>query len=67
MMDREDIKLNVVSSISDEYIDEVTLARIEAKRSVAKRKKIFLPNPLRKTTLHNTKQPYTILYKTLRL
>ena len=41
MMDREDIKLNVVSSISDEYIDEVTLARIEAKRSVAKRKKIF--------------------------
>ena len=41
MMDNEDLKLKVVSSISDKYIDEVTLARLEAKRKVARKQRIF--------------------------
>ncbi len=41
MMDNEDLRLRVVSSISDEYIEEITAERINAKKKVAKKKKIF--------------------------
>lgn len=39
MMNNEDFKISVVSSISDDYIDEATAERITAKKRVAKRKR----------------------------
>lgn len=41
MMDKEDLKINVISSISDEYVEEVTAERILAKKKVAERKRTF--------------------------
>lgn len=41
MINNEDFRIKVVSSISDDYIDEATSERISAKKRVAKRKKTF--------------------------
>ena len=41
MINNEDFRIKVVSSISDDYIDEATSERINAKKRVAKRKKTF--------------------------
>ena len=41
MINNEDFKIEVLSSISDDYIDEVTAERINAKKRVAKKRKTF--------------------------
>ncbi len=41
MMDKENLRIDVVSSIEEKYLEEVTEARIASKRKVAKRRRVF--------------------------
>ncbi len=41
MMDKENLRIDIISSIEEKYLDEVTEARIESKRKVAKRRRAF--------------------------